>query len=92
MRSALLLSLAGFLSLPAGLASAEVVKLRTGETIKGRVVAERTNENILVVEDYLLGGFARSPGRRRQARRDAHQGELGMGLGDTLVRVLIVTA
>lgn len=93
MRSALLLSLAGFLSLPAGLASAEVVKLRTGETIKGRVVAERTNENILVVEDYLLGGFREIAwGAVDKPDETRIKESLGMGgLGDTLVQgVLIV--
>ena len=33
----------------------DVIRLRTGETVKGRVVTERTNEQVLVVEDYLAG-------------------------------------
>ncbi len=37
-------------------ASGDVIKLRTGETVKGRVVAERSNEGVLVVEDFLTGG------------------------------------
>ncbi len=45
------------LSLPARSASADVVRLRTGETIKGRVVVERSNEQILVIEDYLSGAI-----------------------------------
>src|SRR5205085_7161248 len=34
----------------------DVVKLKTGETIKGRIVPERTNEQVLVIEDYANGG------------------------------------
>ncbi len=41
--------------LTAGSAAAEVVHLRTGETIKGRLLPERSDENVLVVEDYLSG-------------------------------------
>jgi hypothetical protein len=36
-------------------ASAEVLRLKTGETIKGRVVAERSTEAFLVVEDFATG-------------------------------------
>lgn len=36
-------------------ADADVIRLRSGETVKGRVVGERTNEQVLVVEDYLAG-------------------------------------
>ncbi len=92
LRSALLLSLAGFLSLPAGLAAAEVVKLRTGETIKGRVVAERTNENVLVVEDYLLGGFREIAwGAVDKPDEERIKAGLGMGgFGDTLVQGMLV--
>lgn len=36
-------------------AGADIVRLRTGETVKGRILADRTNEEILVVEDYLAG-------------------------------------
>jgi hypothetical protein len=42
-----------FLSAPR--ADAEVVHLRTGETVKGRLLPERSDENVLVVEDYLSG-------------------------------------
>ncbi|MDA1194624.1 MAG: hypothetical protein O2894_05510, partial [Planctomycetota bacterium] len=38
-----------------GVADADVVHLRTGETIKGRLLPERSDENVLVVEDYLNG-------------------------------------
>jgi hypothetical protein len=34
----------------------DVIRLRTGETVKGRVVADRSNEQILTVEDYESGG------------------------------------
>jgi tetratricopeptide (TPR) repeat protein len=44
------------LAVPSG-ASAEVLRLKTGETIKGRVVAERTNETLLVVEDFATGAI-----------------------------------
>jgi len=37
--------------------SAETVRLRTGETIVGRVIDARTNEQMLVIEDYQLGGI-----------------------------------
>lgn len=40
---------------PARPASADVVRLRTGEAIKGRVIIERSNEQVLVIEDYLSG-------------------------------------
>ena len=40
---------------PARPASADVVRLRTGEAIKGRVIVERSNEQVLVIEDYLSG-------------------------------------
>jgi len=39
----------------AGTAGADVVHLRTGETVKGRLLPERSDENVLVVEDYLSG-------------------------------------
>lgn len=35
---------------------ADVIRLKNGETIKGRVVVERSNEQVLVVEDYVTGG------------------------------------
>lgn len=49
-----LLALLGFAPTPA---SADVVRLRTGESVKGRVLTERTNEQILVMEDYLSGAI-----------------------------------
>jgi tetratricopeptide (TPR) repeat protein len=48
--------LAGLLLVTAGRpACAEVVHLRTGETIKGRAVRERSDDKNLVIEDYLSG-------------------------------------
>jgi hypothetical protein len=38
-------------------ASADVIRLRTGEAIKGRLIAEKSNENVLVIEDYLSGAI-----------------------------------
>jgi hypothetical protein len=38
-------------------ARGEVLRLKTGETIKGRVVTERSNEAYVVVEDYATGSF-----------------------------------
>lgn len=43
--------------LAASPARAERVPLKTGETVLGRVVLERSNENVLVVEDYVSGGM-----------------------------------
>jgi hypothetical protein len=40
-----------------GKACADVIRLRTGETVKGRVVSERTNESVLTVEDYVSGAY-----------------------------------
>ncbi len=40
-----------------GTARAERIPLKTGETVLGRVVADRSNESILVVEDYVSGGL-----------------------------------
>lgn len=53
------LAVAAFLAVSAvsGTARAERVPLKTGETVLGRVVAERSNESILVVEDYVSGGL-----------------------------------
>jgi hypothetical protein len=42
---------------PAPAASADVVRLKTGETIKGRVVPERSTEAVVVVEDYATGAL-----------------------------------
>jgi hypothetical protein len=55
-RLALLAALAcagAFFAAPAG---ADVIRLKTGETIKGRILHDRTNEAVLVIEDYLSGG------------------------------------
>ncbi len=41
--------------MPLQTTSADVVKLRTGESIKGRPLAERSDETVLVVEDFLSG-------------------------------------
>jgi hypothetical protein len=37
-------------------AHAERVALKTGETVLGKVITERTNVNVLVIEDYVSGG------------------------------------
>jgi hypothetical protein len=50
-----LAALALALLLPAAPASGEVLRLKTGETIKGRVVAERSTEAFVVVEDFATG-------------------------------------
>ncbi|MFV1959263.1 MAG: hypothetical protein ACC662_07605 [Planctomycetota bacterium] len=55
----LLLLLLGVALLPAPAARADIVRLRTGETIKGRPIQERSNENFLTVEDYLTGALRR---------------------------------
>ena len=34
----------------------DVVRLKSGETVVGRVLFDRTNEQVLVVEDYVTGG------------------------------------
>jgi len=39
----------------APVASSDVIRLRSGETVKGRLVIERTNEEVLVIEDFLSG-------------------------------------
>ncbi|MDF1701800.1 MAG: hypothetical protein P1V36_11645, partial [Planctomycetota bacterium] len=40
-----------------GVADADVVHLRTGETVKGRLLPDRSDENVLVIEDYLSGSI-----------------------------------
>ena len=47
---------AGACGVGASDASADVIRLKNGETIKGRIIRDRTNESVLVVEDYLTGG------------------------------------
>ena len=54
-KSFLWLLAAALLFVAAGPAVAEVVHLRTGETVKGRLLPERSDENVLVIEDYLNG-------------------------------------
>ena len=49
--------LAALLLLLAPSAAADVVHLRTGEAVKGRPIQERSNDNILIVEDYLTGSL-----------------------------------
>ncbi len=39
------------------LARADVIRLRTGEAIKGRVIQERTDEKQVTVEDYVSGAY-----------------------------------
>ena len=55
--AALTLLVAGGYGVRAGSADADVIRLKNGETIKGRIVRDRTNESVLVVEDYLTGGI-----------------------------------
>ena len=43
----------------AGPAGADVVHLRTGQAVKGRPIQERSNENVLTIEDYLTGALRR---------------------------------
>src|SRR5262245_3520309 len=38
-------------------ASADIVRLKSGESIKGKALQERSNEQVLVVEDYISGAF-----------------------------------
>lgn len=40
-------------------ALSDVIRLRNGDAVKGRPIQERSNENQLVVEDYLSGGLRR---------------------------------
>jgi hypothetical protein len=41
--------------LPLGDVAADVIRLRTGESIKGRPIQNRSDETILVIEDFLSG-------------------------------------
>ena len=47
--------LVALLGLGGRCARADVVNLRTGESIKGRPLPERSDEKVLVIEDYLSG-------------------------------------
>jgi len=64
-------------------ASADVVRLRSGEAVKGRVLKDRTNEEVLVVEDYLAGANrelswdAVDPADKERIKRDLGFGEVG---------------
>lgn len=64
-------------------ASADVVRLRSGEAIKGRVLKDRTSEDVLVVEDYLAGASrelswdAVDPADRARIRSDLGFGDVG---------------
>ncbi|MBL9086136.1 MAG: hypothetical protein JNM10_03260 [Planctomycetia bacterium] len=64
-------------------ASADVVRLRSGEAIKGRVLKDRTSEDVLVVEDYLAGASrelswdAVDPADRARIRTDLGFGDVG---------------
>jgi hypothetical protein len=54
--AAIALLVAGACGVQAPDAGADVIRLKNGETIKGRIIQDRTNEAVLVVEDYLTGG------------------------------------
>lgn len=54
-----LLLAALFVSVAPHPASAEVIHLKTGETVKGRPVIEESNEEILVIEDLVRGSLRR---------------------------------
>jgi hypothetical protein len=54
-RALLLLPVTALLALACPPARAEVVRLRTGEAVKGQIVKEQSNLKILVVEDYMSG-------------------------------------
>ena len=56
-RSILTLAAALLLVFTSAAANADVVNLRTGETVKGRLLPERSDENVLVIEDYLNGSI-----------------------------------
>lgn len=56
-RLAACLLAAALLLVATGAADADVVNLRTGETIKGRLMPERSDESVLVIEDYLSGSI-----------------------------------
>ncbi len=54
-RTLLVLAAAALLWMGGGLCAADVIHLRTGESIKGRPLPEQSDLNVLVVEDYLSG-------------------------------------
>lgn len=74
------LVLAAGVARPAG---ADVVRLRSGETIKGRVLKDRTSEEVLVVEDYLAGASrelswdAVDPADKERIKRDLGLTDVG---------------
>ncbi len=47
------------LLLVSGTSRADVIRLRTGEAVKGRPIQERSDEKQITVEDYLTGGLRR---------------------------------
>jgi hypothetical protein len=82
-----LAAVAAALALGAGAtrACADVIRLRTGETIKGRVVTERTNENVLTIEDYVTGTMREIAWDvLTQEDRDKHDPMGGTGFGGSL--------
>jgi hypothetical protein len=56
-RSLLGLAAALLVVVPLGGASADVFRLRTGESVKGRPIRERTDDRVLVFEDLLTGSI-----------------------------------
>jgi hypothetical protein len=49
----------GAFLLPLQVAQSEVVKLRTGESVKGRPLQELSDQRVLIIEDYLSGAVRR---------------------------------
>jgi hypothetical protein len=61
--------------------SAEVLRLKTGETIKGRVVPEKSREDVLVVEDYATGAL-REIAWKALVERDSERWLENLGIED----------
>jgi hypothetical protein len=77
------LAVCAFLAVAAlsGTARADRVALKTGETVLGRVVTDRSNESILVVEDYVAGGL-REFSWDAVTDADAERIRIGLGIID----------
>jgi hypothetical protein len=68
-----------------GYACADVIRLRTGETVKGRKVTERTNENVLTMEDYVTGAMREIAWDVLTPEdREKHHPMGGLGVGSSL--------
>jgi hypothetical protein len=57
LRLAALLAVLVLLGCAPTIVNGDVVRLRTGEAIAGRVLQDRTNEEVLVMEDYMSGAL-----------------------------------